>query len=265
MNPRHGGGFAFLYSLTHARADNVASIVEISLIGPPFCCRPAVFSRGVSGYSCRMNEPHGPRAIVREGYERAAARYLADRTQDSADVRALSRLTEVLSPGALVLDAGCGAGLPIAARLVAAGHRIVGVDFAVTQLALARQNVPDGAFVCQDLTALGLAPAAFDAVCSYYAIIHVPRENHADILAAFHRALRPGGYAFLCLGAADIDDDYDDDYFGVRMYWSHYDTPTNLALLRAAGFDVHWSQFVSDSLGDSPPDAGHLFVLARKV
>jgi len=183
---------------------------------------------------------------------------------ESADVRALDQLLNALTPGSWVLDAGCGAGRPIAARLAAAGHRVVGVDFAVAQLALASHNVPEGAYVCQDLTALGLAPAAFDAVCSYYAIIHIPRQEHAGILAAFHRALRPGGYAFLCLGAADLDDDYDDDYFGVRMYWSHYDGPTNLALLREAGFDVLWSQFVSDSLGDSPPAAGHLFVLARK-
>ena len=209
-----------------------------------------------------MNDP---RTTVRQGYERAAAAYLAERTQDSADVRALARLVEVLPPGARVLDAGCGAGLPIAAQLTAAGHRLIGVDFAVAQLALARQNVPGAAFVCQDMTALGLAPAAFDAVCSYYAIIHIPRHEHAGILAAFHRALRPGGYAFLCLGAADLDDDFDDDYFGVRMYWSHYDGPTNLALLRDAGFEVLWSSFVSDSLGDSPPDAGHLFVLARKL
>jgi SAM-dependent methyltransferase len=205
------------------------------------------------------------RATVQTGYNTIAAAYLEARTTDSPDVLALEQLLARLSPGALVLDAGCGAGLPIAARLVAAGHRLVGVDFAVAQVALARRNVPGGAFVCQDLTALGLAPAAFDAVCSYYAIIHIPRQRHAGILAAFHRALRPGGYAFLCLGAADIDDDYDDDYFGVRMYWSHYDAPTNLALLRAADFEVLWSQFISDSLGDSPPDAGHLFVLAQKV
>jgi len=51
----------------------------------------------------------------------------------------------------------------------------------------------------------------------------------------------------------------------VRMYWSHYDGPTNLALLHDAGFEVQWSTFVSDSLGDSPPDAGHLFVLARRA
>lgn len=205
------------------------------------------------------------RATVQAGYNTIAAAYLADRTQDSPDVQALARLTDVLPPGALVLDAGCGAGLPIAARLAAAGHRVVGLDFAVAQLALARQNVPGGAFVCQDMTALGLAPAAFDAVCSYYAIIHIPREEHAGILRAFHRVLKPGGYAFLCLGAADLDDDYDDDYFGVRMYWSHYDAPTNLALLRDVGFAVEWSAFVRDSLGDSPPNVGHLFVLACRA
>ena len=205
---------------------------------------------------------HG--ATVQTGYNRIADAYLRQRTQDSADVRQLARLLAVLPPGALVLDAGCGAGLPIAALLTASGHRVVGLDFAVAQLTLARQNVPGAVFVGQDLTALGLAPAAFDAVCSYYAIIHVPRHEHAGMLAAFHRALKPGGFAFLCLGAADIDDDIDDNYFGVRMYWSHYDGATNLALLREAGFVVEWSQCVSDSLGDSPPDAGHLFVLARK-
>lgn len=205
-----------------------------------------------------------PGEIVRRGYERAAAAYLDDRTQDSADVRVLARLADRLAPGALVLDAGCGAGRPIAAQLAHAGHRVVAVDFALAQLRLARANVPEAALVCQDLTALGLAPAVLDAVCSYYAIIHVPRRHHPAIFSAFHRALRPGGYALLCLGAFDVDDDYDDDYYGVRMYWSHYDAATNLALLVAAGFVVEWSDFVADSLGDSPPGAGHLFVLARK-
>lgn len=205
-----------------------------------------------------------PGEIVRRGYERAAAAYLDDRPQNSADVHVLAHLTDRLAVGALVLDAGCGAGQPIAARLARAGCRVVGVDFALAQLGLARANVPEAAFVCQDLAILGLAPAVLDAVCSYYAIIHVPRHHHPAIFSAFHRALRPGGYALLCLGAFDIDDDFDEDYYGVRMYWSHYDAATNLALLNEAGFTVEWSGFVDDSLGDSPPGAGHLFVLARK-
>ncbi len=204
-----------------------------------------------------------PRTTVRLGYNRAAAAYLADRTLASPDVLALNHLLRHLSPGALVLDAGCGAGVPIAATLAAA-HRVIGVDFSTAQLALARAHVPAAALACQDLTRLGFAANVFDAVVSYYAIIHVPRAFHASLLATFYRALKPGGYALLCLGAADLDDDFDDDYFGVRMYWSHFDAPTNLGLLRAAGFEVLWHDFIADSLGDAPPGAGHLFVLARK-
>lgn len=204
-----------------------------------------------------------PKAIVRTGYERAADAYLVDRPQTSPDIAALDHLLSRLAPGAWVLDAGCGAGVPIAQQL-SRTHRVVGVDFSARQLALAAQHVPAIEPVCQDLTRLGLAPGVFDAVVSYYAIIHVPRDAHAGILADFYRLLRPGGLAFLCLGAMDIDDDFDNDYYGVRMYWSHYDAPTNLQLLRQAGFDVLWSQIISDSLGGEEATGGHLFVLGRK-
>jgi SAM-dependent methyltransferase len=201
--------------------------------------------------------------MVREGYERAAEAYLAARPQASPDVAALDRLVDHLSPGVLVLDAGCGAGIPIARRLSQL-YRVVGVDFSERQLSLAARHVPKAALVCQDLTQLGLAAGVFDAVCSYYAIIHIPRDKHAGILADFHRLLRPGGLAFLCLGAFDVDDDIEDDYYGARMYWSHYDAPSNLELLGRAGFKVLWSMIIADSLGGEEATGGHLFVLAQK-
>lgn len=204
-----------------------------------------------------------PKETVRLGYERAAEAYLAHRPQTSPDVAALEQLTSRLPAGTLVLDAGCGAGVPIAQSLSRA-YRVVGVDFSVRQLGLAAGHVPNAAFACQDLTRLGLAAGAFDAICSYYAIIHIPRAHHAGILGDFYRLLRPGGLAFLCLGAMDLDDDFDDDYYGVRMYWSHYDAPTYLALLDDAGFDVLWWQIISDSLGGEAATGGHLFVLAQK-
>lgn len=207
--------------------------------------------------------PMNPKTTVREGYEQVAEAYLTDRRQVAPDVAALVQLTSRLMPGALVLDAGCGAGLPIAAQL-AQSFRVVGIDFSPRQLRLAARHVPGALLTCQDLTQLGLAAGAFDAVCSYYAIIHIPRTEHAGILADFYRLLRPGGLAFLCLGAEDLDDDYDDNYFGARMYWSHYDAPTNLELLRRTGFDVLWSQVIADSLGGEAATGGHLFVLAQK-
>lgn len=204
-----------------------------------------------------------PKDTVRAGYEQAAEAYLADRPQASPDIAALDQLVSRLAPGARVLDAGCGAGLPILRRL-AEGHHVVGIDFAERQLALAAHHAPGAALAGMDLTRLGFAAETFDAVVSYYAIIHIPRVEHAGILAAFHHLLRPGGLAFLCLGAMDNDDDYDDDYYGVRMYWSHYDAPTYLDMLRRAGFIIEWWAIISDSLGGEAATGGHLFVLARK-
>jgi hypothetical protein len=45
------------------------------------------------------------------------------------------------------------------------------------------------------------------------------------------------------------------------MYWSHYDTATNLQLLRDAAFDVIGDRVVPDPMGHG----GHLFALASRA
>jgi SAM-dependent methyltransferase len=126
---------------------------------------------------------------------------------------------------------------------------------------LARELVPKAEFSCQDITNLSFPNATFDAICSYYAIIHIPREEHEAIFRQCHRMLKPSGLALLCLGADDLEDDIVEDYLGARMYWSHFDIETNLNLIRASGFELIWSREVNDS---TSPGSSHLFVLAEK-
>ena len=197
---------------------------------------------------------------VRAGYNRIVEPYLAQRDADTPDVRLLARLIARLTPGASVLDAGCGAGVPITHHL-AESFRVTGVDFAEAQLARARRLVPAARFVCGDLRALSFSDASFDAICSYYAIIHVPRDDHAALFARFARLLRPGGLALLCVGAQDLPFS-EETYFGVPMAWSHFDAATNERLLEAAGFRIEWTERVADA---GAPGAGHLFVLARRA
>lgn len=198
--------------------------------------------------------------IVKAGYNAIAAAYLAARSVDSEDVRLLDELLQRLPQGARVLDAGCGAGVPVTRRLSRFFH-VVGVDFAEEQIKLARQLVPDADFVCQDITELGFSDAIFDGICSYYAIIHIPRQSHLGILQSFYRLLKPSGLALLCLGAEALENDIVEDYMGVRMYWSHYDVETNLDMLTACGFELIWSRVVADTTSPGP---GHLFVLVEK-
>jgi len=205
-----------------------------------------------------MNDPD--KEIVRKGYNAIAEKYLASRSEDSADVQLVDELARRLPPGAKVLDAGCGAGVPIAKRL-SKSFSVTGVDFSEAQIRLARQFVPRAQFFLQDITHLAFPDDSFDAICSYYAIIHIPRQEHRAILRNFYRILRPAGPALLCLGANDLERDVVEDYLGSRMYWSHYDSQTNLRMLTETGFDLIWSKTVAD---ESSPGSGHLFVLVQK-
>jgi ubiquinone/menaquinone biosynthesis C-methylase UbiE len=197
---------------------------------------------------------------VKDGYNAIANRYLAERTRDSADVRLLSEFMDRLPAGAQVLDAGCGAGVPVS-QLLSERFQVTGVDFSEAQIELARNHVPNARFLCEDMTKLAFPDNTFDGIASYYAIIHVPREEHQALLANFYRMLKPNGIGLLCLGAEHLVDDIDEDYLGTRMYWSHYDTETYLKLLEKCGFSVIWSKHVSDETCEG---AGHLFVLVQK-
>lgn len=197
---------------------------------------------------------------VREGYNAIADRYLAERSRASEDVRLLDEFMERLPANAKVLDAGCGAGIPISQRL-SERFQVTGVDFSEAQIELARKHVPKGTFICQDMTKLDFLDETFDGICSYYAIIHIPREEHQPLLTSFHRLLRRSGLALLCLGAEHLIDDVEEDYLGTRMYWSHYDTETYLKILKECGFSIIWSKRVADKTCEG---AGHLFVLAQK-
>ena len=197
---------------------------------------------------------------VKEGYDAIANRYLAERTRDSEDVRLLNELMERLPVNASVLDAGCGAGIPIS-QMLSERFQVTGVDFSEAQVELAKKNIPNARFLCEDMTKLDFPEGTFDGITSYYAIIHIPREEHQELLANFYRMLKPGGVALLCLGAEHLIDDMDENYLGTRMYWSHYDTETYLKMLQDCGFSIIWSRHVGDATCEG---AGHLFVLVQK-
>jgi 2-polyprenyl-3-methyl-5-hydroxy-6-metoxy-1,4-benzoquinol methylase len=197
---------------------------------------------------------------VKQGYNAIANRYLAERTRDSEDVRLLDDFIERLPINGKVLDAGCGAGIPIS-QMLSEHFDVTGVDFSETQVELAKQHVPRANFICRDMTKLDFPENTFDGICSYYAIIHIPREEHQALLINFHRMLQPEGFALLCLGAEHLIDDIDENYLGTRMYWSHYDTETYLNMLKDCGFSILWSKQVAD---ESCEGSGHLFLLAQK-
>jgi len=206
-----------------------------------------------------MAESADPSELVRRGYNKIASTYLSARSDGRADPPVLGEFSSLLPANALVLDAGCGAGVPVT-KFLAQRHRVVGIDFSIAQARTASRLVPSALIASVDMTQLAFPPGLFDGVCSFFAILHIPRSKHRNLLADFYRILRKEGLALFCLGAKDTEADYG-PYFGTSMFWSHFDSTEYLRMLPATGFSVISSLIEPDPISKI---ASHLFVLARK-
>lgn len=196
------------------------------------------------------------REIVRLGYDVCARKYAASRDRFRSEWH-LENLARHLAEGSDILDLGCGSGQPIDAFLIARGFHVTGVDFSKEQIRLASGALPAGTFIQSDMSEVTFPPETFDAVVSFHAIFHVPRDEHAALLLRASTFLRPGGYLLVTMGANDWEGT-EEDFHGVRMFWSHYGSQMNLQLIREAGFTVLSGEI------HSAGDEQHLVVLAQK-
>ena len=174
------------------------------------------------------------KSLVARGYDRCAAVYDAARRQE--DESALAMLTERLEDGAAVLDVGCGPGVPVV-RTLARRYTVTGVDISAQMIERARQNVPEATFIHGDIMSVDVPAAHFDAVVSFYAIFHLPREEHAALFVRIHRWLRPGGYLLATVGLHD-EPAYTEEFFGETMHWSNYSLEATQAMLKNLGFNL---------------------------
>lgn len=190
------------------------------------------------------------RRTVREGYDAIGEAYLAERSAGGRERDLVEAFAADLPGGARVLDAGCGGGVPVAAALLAAGHRVVGLDASRRQLALAGERVPGAARVQGDLVGLPFGDGTFDGLVALHSIIHVPREEHDSVLAEFARVLRPGGRLLVTTGTEPWEGTNPDWLdAGAEMAWSFFGRDRSLELLTGAGFAVEGETVVGDEMG----------------
>lgn len=183
-------------------------------------------------------EEADPKQVVAEGYDRIAEKY-SEWTQGvrvEERNRYTSVLLEKLPKGAQVLDLGCGAGMPTTHAL-AARFEVTGVDISARQITLAQQNVPEAKFIQADMTQLDFDPDSFDAVATFYALFHVPREEQAELRADIASWLHPGGLLVAAMGTQASRADLD-ELLGAPMYWSGFDSETNRRLVEEAGLRI---------------------------
>ena len=172
-----------------------------------------------------------------------------------------------------ILELGCGAGEPVTLTLAAhpAVGSIVANDISNTQLEMLRDNLAkldaetggaEGKVECMhgDMMALDFPEQSLDAVLAFYSIIHLVQDEQTEIVTRIHRWLKPGSGCFLvCFGAEESAGTTNEDWMGMKSFWSSHGAESSLRAVEKAGFEVVYRD-VRDTLGDAP----FLWIIARK-
>jgi cyclopropane fatty-acyl-phospholipid synthase-like methyltransferase len=151
-------------------------------------------------------------------------------------------LASRLEEGARLLELGCGSAPPETKRL-AQRFTLTGVDISPQQVERARAAIPEAEFICADFTDLELPAGSFDAVASFYAFNHVPRDLLAPLLRRAHGWLVPGGWLLTAFGTSDMEG-WTGDWLGAPTFFSSYPPETNSQLVREAGFTIERDEVV---------------------
>ena len=168
----------------------------------------------------------------------------------------LTKFLALLPPGAAILELGCGAGSD-SAEMLARGYGVSPTDGSpeLAEIASRRLGRPVGTLLFHDLDAV----ETYDGVWANACLLHVPRDQLADVLALIHRAIKPGGafYASYKTGEDDGRDTLD----------RYYNYPTEDWLRATYAQSGAWNDLsieTGEVRGFDDATAEMFFVLARK-
>lgn len=168
----------------------------------------------------------------------------------------MTRFLAQLVPGAKILELGCGAGGD-SAEMLARGFDVRATDGSPELAAIAAKRLgrPVETLLFQDIKEV----EAYDAVWANACLLHVPREQLADVLTLIWRALKPGGYFYASFKEGDAD-----GRDSLNRYYNYPSPDWLRANYVQAG---KWNSVAMESgevRGFDDKQASMLFVVARK-
>jgi SAM-dependent methyltransferase len=130
------------------------------------------------------------------GYEGVAAEFLAGRGRAPSTAIGASKVRDwarTLHRGAVVIDLGCGSGLPITKVLVNEGLNVYGVDASPSFAEAFQRNLPGVPVACESVEASLFFNRKFDGVVAWGLIFLLRPQAQRRLIQRVADILVPGG------------------------------------------------------------------------
>lgn len=130
---------------------------------------------------------------TRQTYDHIAADYAQAWQNREVLAPTIARFVELVTPGGLVFDVGCGPGFDTA---VFQQHhlRAFGLDYSLGMMCAGQRDLGLPIAAAQaDMRRLPLPTACADGLWVCASLLHIPRQDVPATLAEFARVLKPGG------------------------------------------------------------------------
>lgn len=174
-------------------------------------------------------------------YDLIAEWYTSERV-DQAGVPEANMLASSIPRGSLVLDVGCGNGIPITRALLSRGQRVIGLDSSSAMLTHFKQNCPEALAVRGTVQACPFANGVFDAAVAWGVMFHLNPEDAIRAIANVSRTLKRGAPFLFTSGDVDGFDGKEGKMNGVTFRYFSYSVHSYRRILGDCDFtlvDVH--------------------------
>jgi len=129
------------------------------------------------------------------GYEGIAKIYINGRGQalNGIGSSAVRRWAKTIPSGSVLLDLGCGTGLPISKIFVDEGMTVYGIDASPTMAKTFHQNFPDMPIACEVVEDSLFFDRKFDAIIAWGLIFLLPEQAQIMLIKKAAAALKSTG------------------------------------------------------------------------
>ena len=127
------------------------------------------------------------------GYENASAIYLEARGKSKVGVNTVQHWAQTLPQGGVILDLGCGNGIPISQALIELGFAVYGVDASPNMTQAFSQQFPQAQVAAEAVEESSFFHRQFDGVIAWGLFFLLPAETQLALIPKIANALKHGG------------------------------------------------------------------------